>query len=623
MRNVLPKKILPLLCAFSALGLGVQSQTFINELPIPYTVSGNTISLNVETATHNFNPNGNDSLSASIPTFCYNAPGNSGMSYLGPTQIWQKTSGNQLQQIHMTNNLVQTTTTHWHGVNLAAEDDGGPHEVYDGNGGTFDPSFPLMENPSTMWYHSHLMDSTVTQVTMGLAGMIILEDPADLIRPQLPHDYGVNDIPLVIQEKAFNFSNHLVTSINTTDSIDPNGQHHFMGNGKTTLMNGRVNTYFHVPASMVRFRILNGSIRKSFRFGVDTTRTNNSNFGTMYLVGTDGGYTAVPHSLDSTTISPGERMELVVDFSLYGNGDTVFLRNLNRSLFSPFSNPAGGYVSGGAASTPGNAFMAFIVDNSIQPTNPITSLPSTLAPFTIDTSGVSMHRTKTLYGASGGGHGSPTNDFSIDYIPMEMHTVNDFVQVNTKEIWTVWNRTDVNHPWHIHKVQFQVFEILDSTGPGTFTSIPIPAELQGWKDNVLVEAGWKLSYVANFDSFPSATDDPMNGYMYHCHILTHEDLGMMHQFVVVDTIALKILEKETSQFILYPNPASTTLSLHGETKLGGELRIVDLLGRTLMKEKVRAFVGSTEFDVSDLPRGIVMVEFTTGVRKFTKKVRLD
>jgi FtsP/CotA-like multicopper oxidase with cupredoxin domain len=596
------------------------AQTFVNPIPIPPLLTGDTFNISAATAVHNFNPNKpGDSVNTPIATYAFNQTGSNAMTYLGPTMVWKK--GSPLQ-INVTNNLYVRTTSHWHGLNLPSPMDGGPHEPI-ASGETWRPAFTVIDPVQTVWYHSHLMDSTTLQVNYGLAGMIIVEDPADNLRAQLPHDYGQNDFPIVIQEKGFVFVNHVATAIDTAGG----GSIHTPGNGPFTIINGVLNGVLSVPPQMVRFRILNGSLRKSFQLGISPTLKNptSASFDSLWLVATDGGYTAMPYHMDSILISPGERMEMVTDFSAYSHGDTVYLSNLVRSI--PTDIVTGG--NNGQAppqpqkNTPGNAFLAFVIDTNIHPADPISSIPSSLVTYTVDTSNIFMYRTKNLMGSSGSG--SP---WTIDGDTMNMELINDTILVNTKEMWTIHNASNISHPFHIHKVQFQVVQFIDSLG-NSFVYPNLPDFLKGYKDDVLVRSKCTIRFIAQFDSFPDNMIAPMNGFMYHCHILTHEDNNMMHQFVVVDSATYYNMPmgiasvKPIGQFTLYPNPAGDQLNLKGTSSEPGKLRIVDLLGRTVREEEIRPFDGTTSINVQDLPRGFMIVEWTSEGKRFTQKILLQ
>lgn len=635
MKTILPKRALPLILLL--LMHHAWAQKFVNPIPIPYTLSGTSFNLQVTDATHNFNPGSGqpsiqDSTNAVIPTRCYNqnpSPSNA-MTYLGPTLIWQK--GMPIQ-VNITNKLTERTTVHWHGLNLPSKWDGGPHEPIEING-PWNPNFTVIDPVQTVWYHSHLMDSTTMQVIQGLAGMIIIEDPADSLKKHLPHTYGKNDFPIVIQEKGFNYNGSKVTSVD----INSGGSIANPGNGPYTVINGVQYGVLRVPKQVVRLRFLNGSHRKSFQVCLSTQKTKqrpllNQSILPMYLVATDGGYTGQPYQMDSILFAPGERMEMLANFSSANNNDTIYLMNLSSTMPQGIINgPGNGPLPNQFNSKIDTAFLAIIVTDTIQPEDSIKTIPSaSLFPsYTLmDTSTVTpeRHRTKHLVNLTGGpGQGGI---WTIDGDTMDMEKLNDTILVNTTEIWTIKNNTAVYHPFHIHKVQFQIFQYSTDTNSVGFLFPNLPNHLKGWKDDVLVPRYGFIKFATKFENYGDDMVDPMNGFMYHCHILTHEDHSMMHQFIVLDSAAYymatginKPKQLEFGNFTMYPNPAATNLYIKGESKQDGVIRITDLLGRTLKEENVSAFNGTTSILVGDLPRGMILVEWTSGNNRVVQKVFL-
>jgi len=586
------------------------AQIFKNEIPVPYQVQGDHFEIDIAGGQHNFDPNGfvtDINLNVPLATYCYNKTGQAAdekMSYLGPTLIF--TEDHELT-FDISNLLPDgaNTTVHWHGLNIPAAMDGGPHQVIF-NGSNWTPYFNMIDEVQTCWYHTHLMDLTTDQVIRGLAGMIIVEDPAnDPLYQVLPHNYGQNDFPLVIQEKGFVLDS--TTTPPTAVAIKAGEK---PGNGPYTLINGVVGGYLKIPAEVVRLRILNGSPRKMFHIGLSKELASPSNFTSMRMIATGGGYVDVPRPTDSTLMSVGDRREFLVDFAQFEDGDTVYMKN----LAIPHDMNYG--------STNGKALMAFVIDHSLVSDNPVTTLPASLVEYELAPGPVFMTREKNLMGSGGSG-----NVWTIDGTPMDMMVINDTVLVNTKERWVINNLTNKSHPFHIHKVQFQVVEytgkvgVLDSVA--TYTHPDLPDELFGFKDVQLIRPGATLIFEARFDSCPS----PLNanqGYMYHCHILTHEDTSMMHQFVVVDSAdfytGLSAIPG-TERLEVYPNPAINELYFNGSFEGAGILTFYDLRGKILRREAIHAR-DSKAVSVQDLPRGVVIVELFSANKRYISKLSL-
>ncbi len=585
---------------------------FINPLPIPPLIDANAdvIELEMRAATHKFNPaipsdslNGGPSQPDGITTFCYNQAGDSTMTLLGPTLLWH-TGGNA--HIRVTNLLPQPTTTHWHGAEVASMFDGGPHQHIMINE-TWDIDFPVLDYAGTLWYHPHYHNATVQQVQMGLSGMIIVEDSDDPLQNVLPHTYGVDDIPVIIGDMGLQTRPNL----NAPFILDT-----LKGKRPFNLVNGVNSPYVEVPAHVIRFRILNGSTRKGIKFGFSETYSGPTllNFN---LIGTDGGYTITPQVMSNLMNGPGARDQVVIDLGGYAPGDVVYLRNLKSSLpayvvGSPLAAPNGG----GKDSTSGEAFLQLriVADSNFPGYTPITSFTpfvTTWEPGLQDTSNISRRRHKKLVFTAGTGGGP--NMFTIDGTSFDEEILNDTVCVNTKEIWTIENTTTVAHPFHIHKIQFRILDI-DSMG----TMIDLATRgLNGPKDDVLVLPNWKLRFMGSFDDYPSPIE-AHNGYMYHCHILPHEDAiggGMMHQFVVTDEspcLGSGLNEIDNGVAMrLYPNPSSGELFLQGVSMKPSTLRFMDLTGKILKEQAIPAFEGNVEINTDGVPKGMLLVEWQT------------
>lgn len=605
----------------------IAQPVFINEIPIPPIVdaASGTINLEMRQSAHKFNPaNASDSLNGGtsqpngIPTYVYNVAGDSTMTILGPTLRF-RTFG--VTNIKVKNLLPQSTTTHWHGAEVPADMDGGPHQEID-TGATWNVSFTTLDSASTMWYHPHFHNQTLEQVQLGLSGLIIVEQPGDPIGPTLPRTYGADDIPVVMGDLGF-----------AKGSDRASGMYIDTAKGKrpTNLVNGVTNPYVEVPAHMVRLRVLNGSTRKGVYFGVSTSY--NAPFSTLqpfYLVAGDGGYTMKPDTLTRLLSGPGMRHEIVVDLSSYQPGQTLYLANLKDSLpgsivGSPVKSPNGG----GQDTTAGTAFLELriVTDSAIRAKHPDYTVPVTsFTPFTTtwspglaDTSNVVNHRVKLLVMTTDTINGKPENMFTIDSLTYDMDVINDTVCVNTKEIWTIRNLSTVAHPFHIHKIQFRVLDVVDANGD------TVNLETYGLnspKDDVLLLPGWSLRFLGQFDDYPSMPE-PMYSYMYHCHILTHEDSiggGMMHQFVVVDCISSSVEKAESASSAMSLTANEGALRLKGASDAPSTLALVDLRGRRVRTLDLAPFNGEAVIDTRGLSCGAYLVEWRTRDGVHTGKV---
>ncbi|MBS1910875.1 MAG: multicopper oxidase domain-containing protein [Bacteroidetes bacterium] len=583
--------------------------TFINRIPLPPLVdaANGIIHLEMRITTHRFNPgNPSDSLNGGInqpngiTTYAYNLAGDSTMTMLGPTLKLHT-----LDSTHITvKNLIGVpTTTHWHGTEVPASMDGGPHEGIEPDS-TWYVDFRTLDSASTMWYHPHYHNLTVQHVQKGLSGMIFAEQAGDPIRNTLPHTYGADDIPVIIGDLGF-------TTGSSRDSgmvIDTN-----KAKRPYNLVNGVVNPYVEVPAHVVRLRILNGSTRKGILFGVSNSYANPfPNLSPFYLIASDGGYMLKPDTLTSLLNGPGARDEIVLDLSGYHPGDTLYLSNLKDSLPNyVIGSPQTAPNNGGQDTTMGTAFLQLriVPDSAFPGYTPVTSF----APFTTvwtpglsDTFNIARHRLKELMG------GGPGHGFTIDGQPYSMEVINDTVYVGTKEIWAIHNMSNTAHPFHIHKIQFRVLDVKDSLGNDVNLET---YGMNGPKDDVLILPGWTLRFLGQYDDYPSPID-PMNCYMYHCHILTHEDSlggGMMHQFVVADTVTSSVAEARggAQQMELVPRPAEGIAYLMGHSTRTSTVTIFDIEGRRIRTQQLPVFNGSAVIDIGGLAAGPYLVEWRT------------
>ena len=394
-------------------------------------------------------------------TYSYNA-----MSVLGPTLRLR--SGASVA-ISVMNTLDEVTTTHWHGADVPAEDDGGPHSPIE-PGTTWVADFDVIQPAATLWYHPHAHGSTAEHVYRGAAGLIIIEDdnPA---AAALPATYGVDDIPVIIQDRDFTDDGQFDFAIDDGDN----------GNLYDTLtVNGTINPFVEVPAGLVRLRLLNGSQARIYRLGVEGAD--------MTKIASDGGYLASPVVLEQLVLAPGDRAEIIVNVGMESAAlvDSTFGRVLEL-------RPNG--------STSGNGV-----------------LPDMLATIErISESEITVDRRFHMGDARNFWEFDPS--WAINGKQFDMNRIDETVQLGATERWTL-SADDGEHVFHPHQIQFQIL---------TINGEPPPPEESGWEDSVLVNDDREVVIVARFNSY-TAEDIP---YMFHCHILDHEDLGMMGQFLIV------------------------------------------------------------------------------------------
>jgi len=436
-------------------------------------------------------------------------------SYLGPTL---RLRCMESIAIDVRNAMTEETTLHWHGLHVPASMDGGPHQII-APGGHWRAAFTLDQHASTCWYHSHLPHRTGPQVYKGLAGMIIVES-AETDALDLPSQYGVDDIPLILQDRRFDENGALVYPTNVSALMRG-------VRGETLLVNGTAAPYFEVSTQKLRLRVLNGANARTFTIA----RSDSAPFA---LLAGDSSFLESPLQVDRVTLAPGERAEIVLDIA---PGEPFFLVNLPVSPFPALYN---GQMNGMMRALDKDAFDVL----QIRPAATLAPSPALPAVLTQIARLREEDATQTRYfelgmgngsgngggregrGAGGNGNGGGNGGgfgggvFKLNGNMMDMNIINFEVQEGAVEIWELRNVSPMIHPFHIHKVHF---EILDRNGQ------PPPPEERGLKDTVRVHISEIVRVIARFDRYP----DPVHPYMYHCHILEHEDHGMMGQFVVV------------------------------------------------------------------------------------------
>jgi bilirubin oxidase len=378
--------------------------------------------------------------------------------------------------------------------------DGGPHQVIN-PGETWRPTFTVINEASTPWYHPHPhgaemehhleADSGATtgnQVYAGLAGMIIIRDSASAPLG-LPQTYGVDEFPVVVQDRNFNADG----SFRPYPAIQDRDLH----KGDYFLVNGTLAGNLSAPAQMVRLHLLNGSNARFYNFGFSDNRT-------FYQIASDNALLNQRVSRNRVELGPGERAEIVVDLS-DAQGQTLYFTNYSYE----FDNSDVAITS--LDDYDQANYILFSIQVTAPTSNPVTSIPSTLNNIVrLDASQAARIRTMTL--------NIPP---SINGAMFQMDVINITTTLGMNEVWSIVNLSEEAHPIHIHDSPFQ---ILSRNGA------PPPDYEMGWKDTVIVHSLEQVDLIKYFSDFA----DPEGPFMYHCHILDHEDKGMMGQFVIID-----------------------------------------------------------------------------------------
>lgn len=444
------------------------NHSFNQDLAIPELLDGENIdgiyhyNLTVQKAKHPFFQN------KLTNTYAVNG------TYLAPTL---RLINGQNISINYTNSLDETTTMHGHGMHLPANMDGTAHQTISA-GGKWSARYTVNQRACTNWYHPHAEGKTAEQVYKGLAGLIIIED-SESQSLDLPKNYGIDDIPLVLQDRFFDENRQLLYA--------PNMMQVMMGyKGDTFVTNGVLNPYINVENKEIRLRLLNGSNSTVYNLKFSDNRE-------FSQIATDNSFLEKPVAMTHLRLSPGERAEIVVDFS-NAFGQEVYLEEYGQQ----------------------KAFLKLKVSKTATAT---TSMPEVLTTLTKYSPSDSVNLRKfTLSGMMG--------RVLINNKTMDMQRVDEVVPLNQIEIWEINNEKmmmmGMEHNFHIHGTHFMVIERNGSNSN-------VAENEKGYKDTVYLAPGDSVKVIVKMTDYK----DSQSPYMYHCHFLEHEDRGMMGQFIVV------------------------------------------------------------------------------------------
>lgn len=397
----------------------------------------------------------------STETYGYNG------NLLGPTL---KIEEGKKVDVKVTNDLSEPTTFHWHGLEVASEIDGGPSdEIQPGESRivTLEADQPA----ATLWYHPHVHEMTAEQVYRGLSGMLLI-DSSDKEDPTIPNEYGVNDIPLIFQDRLFDEDKQL----NYNQLMNEDGTL-----GDVSIVNGTVNPKLTITEPIMRFRLLNGSNARNYTFSL-------SNGASFTQIASDGSLLDEPVEIQELTLAASERAEILIDFSKLTAEESLAIINDEGVELLPFDVELDGST----------------VDSTEMWTTeePFLSQEEKEMPVEKNIELFGMMDMVTINGKK----------FDADRIDLRQ-------EQGVTEVWEVYNKKDMMggmiHPFHIHGTQFKVIS-RDGKEVGL--------NEQGLKDSILVNPGEKVKILVTF---------PEKGvYVFHCHILEHEDNGMMGQIEI-------------------------------------------------------------------------------------------
>jgi len=425
-------------------------------------------------------------------------------TYLGPVI---KADKGQKIRIRFKNGLPEETIIHWHGLHVPAIMDGHPRYVIR-KGQTFLYEFEIRNRAGTYWYHPHPHGRTGPQVYYGMAGLFLISDEEEK-EAGLPA--GEFDIPLVIQDRAFDRDNQLVyTSGHPMDSMTG-----FLGDW--ILVNGI--PYFTLPVSAgtYRLRLLNGSNSRIYKLAWQDGSP-------LTVIGTDGGLLAKPVHRRYVFLAPGERLELWADFSDKSVGFETALISLPFDGGITGGRMGRGMMMGSNPTLPNGAgFTVFHVKvrkNVGQRSKLPTQISRIATPEPAELSDYGSRREFYL--------AMRHMRWTINGRTFQMEDVaeEEIVRLGSREIWEFDNfgggmgmmrMMNMPHPIHLHGQQFQVLARSGVTHSGYVDD--------GWKDTVLLMPGERVRIRVAFDDYPGL-------FLYHCHNLEHEDMGMMRNYYI-------------------------------------------------------------------------------------------
>jgi FtsP/CotA-like multicopper oxidase with cupredoxin domain len=429
-------------------------------------------------------------------------------TYLAPTLRFKK---GQKVRITLNNNLPAPSILHWHGLHVPANMDGNPMYAIN-QGETFIYEFEILNRAGTYWYHAHTHSVTAKQVYSGLAGLLIISDEQEQTLNLPRGDY---DVPLVIQDRSFDEHNQLSYSDHMRQRMQG-----FLGD--RIMINGRPDFLLPVATRAYRLRLLNGSNSRIYKLAWDD--------GTpITVIGVDGGLLERPEQHGFVMLAPGERLELWMDFSGRAVNSELTLRSL------PFDAGGMGMMGGrgmmSASSIASGSDYPILKVRVTKKEESQMSLPNVLTPVTLlqvkDARNAANPKTITLsmrhMSALLNGRAYKMNDIQPD----EVIPVNSLQLIEFDNCYSGGGMMmDMPHPMHLHGEQFQIVKREIRPGSQEYYQTVAPGFINsGWKDVVLVMPGEKVTILKPFSDFKGL-------FMYHCHNLEHEDMGMMRNFLV-------------------------------------------------------------------------------------------
>lgn len=442
-------------------------------------------------------------------------------SYPGPII---KAHKGDLFRAQFVNQIEDESIIHWHGLHVPEKQDGHPRYVIN-KGEVFDYEFRIMNRAGTYWFHPHPHGKTGPQVYRGLAGLFIVTDENEQ-KLNLPE--GDYDIPLVIQDRLFDDDNQLVY-------LDRSMMDRMMGFlGNRIVVNGKADSVFPVETRPYRVRLLNGSNARIYKLSLNNGKP-------FTVIGTDGGLLEKPVTRQYLMMGPGERYDIWIDFSDENVGNEIVLKSL------PFNTGEMGMMGRGmmrrnrqqemTSELPNGSEFDICKMRVVKSSSVRMRLPESLSILNFPgyEDAVNKENPRQFEFAMG-----MRMQWMINGRTFEMTGVaeNEKVKLNTTEVWKfingsvgrrgmmgmMGNMMQMPHPVHVHGLQFKIIgrEVDDFDGWDTVKDGFVD---EGWKDTFLLMPRTKVKVLLRFENYEGL-------FLYHCHNLEHEDMGMMRNYLI-------------------------------------------------------------------------------------------
>jgi spore coat protein A, manganese oxidase len=383
------------------------------------------------------------------------------------------------------------TVVHMHGAKTVPESDGYPEDwIVPGKSSIY--FYPNQQDAAMLWYHDHALGINRLNVYAGLLGAFFIRDS---VEDALNLPKGKYEIPLILFDRLFTREGQLLYPV----SPDPKSPWVPEVMGNAMLVNGKLFPYLDVEPRRYRFRVLNGSNSRIYHLAF-------ANDAPFHQIGTDQGLLPAPVPMTLLEIAPGERADLVIDFSEH-RGTQLVMKN--------------------------DAFVVMQFRVSAGKVDDTSALPSLLRPVSkIPESQAAQTRLLTLdeYVNKAGNPVMQLLNATHWNAPITEKPL-----LGSTEIWTLINPTNDTHPIHLHLVRFQILDrrpyepwLFRTKRELHFTGPPEPpgANEDGWKDTVQAHSRMVTRIIVPFEGFPGR-------YVWHCHILEHEDNEMMRPYEVI------------------------------------------------------------------------------------------